>query len=296
MDKLKTKGVMKKAITLTALVFAAIGVLSILSCVDKKNYSSPPGYDLNKPVKYNMPDDLTEISGIAFRNGKADSIYAEEDETGKVYYFKLGDKQIRHSKFGKSGDYEDIAILGERMILLRSDGTLFVFPFKSVRNAEIPNVQKVENILPAGEYEGMYADEKAGLLYVLCKHPLVDKGHNEGIVSIFKFSAAGLPVPAGNADIAVKEIEALSGQRKIKFHPSAFAKNQVTNEWYVVSSVNRMIVVTDAAFKVKAVYPINSSLFIQPEGIAFDNQRNLYISNEGDKVTPGTVLKFNYKM
>lgn len=294
MGRLKTK-LMKKVTTLIIFVFAVIGAFSILSCVDKKPYNSPPGYDLGKPEKFNMPDELTEISGIAFRNGKADSIYAEEDETGSIYYFKLGDKQIKHSKFGKSGDYEDIAILGERVILLRSDGTLFVFPFKSVRNPEIPNVQKVENILPPGEYEGMYADEKAGLLYILCKHPLKDKGNNEGVVYAFKLSANGMPVSAGNADIAVKEIEAISGQRKIKFHPSAFAKNQLTNEWYILSSVNKMLVVTDAGFKVKAVYPIGRSLFLQPEGIAFDNQNNLYISNEGDKVTPGTILKFNYK-
>jgi uncharacterized protein YjiK len=55
------------------------------------------------------------------------------------------------------------------------------------------------------------------------------------------------------------------------------------------------LVVTDANWKIKAVHPINPSLFVQPEGIAFDNKNNLYISNEGDKVTPGTVFKFNYK-
>ena len=53
-----------------------------------------------------------------------------------------------------------------------------------------------------------------------------------------------------------------------------------------------MIVVTDRQWKVKAVHHLNSNMFIQPEGIAFDNAGNLYISNEGDDLFSGNVLKF----
>ena len=41
-----------------------------------------------------------------------------------------------------------------------------------------------------------------------------------------------------------------------------------------------MLVMADENWKVKSVYPLNPSLFVQPEGIAFDRQQNLYISNE----------------
>lgn len=81
----------------------------------------------------------------------------------------------------------------------------------------------------------------------------------------------------------------------MQFRPSALAKNPKTNEWYILSSTNKLLVVADANWKVKTVYPLDLSLFLQPEGIAFDNQNNLYISNEGDKTSKGTVLKFNYK-
>jgi uncharacterized protein YjiK len=46
---------------------------------------------------------------------------------------------------------------------------------------------------------------------------------------------------------------------------------------------------------VKEVYPLNPALFRQPEGIAFDNENNLYISNEGDDISKGNVLKFVFK-
>jgi hypothetical protein len=270
-------------------------MLSGLSCIDKQAYNSPQGYDLNNPVKYYMPESLKEISGIAFHHGKSDSLYAEEDEDGKVYYFHPGDKQISHSRFGKAGDYEDIAILGEQVILLRSDGVFFVFPFKEVRNRDIQNVQKWTDILPSGEYEGLYADEKTNQLYVLCKHCDDDNTAKSSTGYIFKLSSDGSVKQTGQFSINVREIEALLGKKKIAFHPSALAKNQNTNEWYILSSVNKVLVVTDANWKVKAAYPIRPSLFVQPEGIAFDNKNNLYISNEGDKITPGTVFKFNYK-
>jgi len=275
-------------------IFVLVVLFTVSSCTRAQTFISPKGYDFTKPIRYNMPDKLREISGIAFYHGKPDSVYAEEDENGRIYYFRLGDKQVKHSTFAKAGDYEDIAILGEQFVMLRSDGVLFTFPFKGARNPEITNVQKWEDILPQGEYEGMYANEKEQQLYILCKHCSDDNTVNNNSGYMFKLSPNGQPKQSGTFSINVKQIEALVGAKKLAFHPSPMAKNQQTNEWYMLSSVNKILVVTDSSFKVKAVYPINPALFIQPEGIAFDNQNNLYISNEGDKITPATVLKFIY--
>ncbi len=72
----------------------------------------------------------------------------------------------------------------------------------------------------------------------------------------------------------------LADAHKIVFHPSALAQNPLTREWFVLSSVNKLLVITDENWKVKSVYPLDPSVFNQPEGIAFDQQQNLYISNE----------------
>lgn len=278
------------------LIFLSlIAVLAELSCTGQKSYTSPPGYDLNNGIKYNMSEGLLEISGIAFHHGKPDSLYAEQDEDGRIYYLKLGDKKTPgYSKFAKSGDYEDIAILNDMVVMLKSDGVLFTFPFSQVRSGEIANVQKQEGLLPEGEYEGLYADEKTNQLYVLCKN-CSDDDKKTSTGYIFKMAANGAITQSGQFIIDVKVIDAQTGKKKGAFRPSALAKNQRTNEWYILSSVNKLMIVTDAAFKVKGVYPIKASVFLQPEGIAFDNQNNLYISNEGDTVTPGTVYKFIYK-
>ncbi len=279
------------------LVLACAGILSGVSCTNKsgsKGGANPKGYDLNKPVKYYMPDELLEVSGIAFNNGKSDSIYAEQDEDGRIFYLKLGDKQAKWGKFGKKGDYEDIAICHKQVIMLRSDGVLFTFPLSQARNTEIAGVQKLEGLLPAGEYEGMHADEKTGLLYVLCKHCADDKTTKTSSGYILALQPDGSLKQSGNFSVNVKAIEKLTGEKKISFHPSALAKNINTNEWYILSSVNKMLVVADVNWNITAVYPLSPSVYNQPEGIAFDAHYNLYISNEGSKVSAGNVLKFTY--
>ena len=61
------------------LIILTLSILNI-SCVEKKDRGeiNPPGYDLAKPTKYNMPDILQEVSGIAFNKGKNDSQYTSK--------------------------------------------------------------------------------------------------------------------------------------------------------------------------------------------------------------------------
>ncbi|QEM08266.1 SdiA-regulated family protein [Mucilaginibacter rubeus] len=278
-------------------MLAVAVVFLIISCKNKEKAipDSPPGYDLNNPVKYKMPEDLTEISGFAFHNGKNDSVYAEQDEEGFLFNLKLGDKKANYTKFGKSGDYEDVAICREQVIMLKSDGTLFTFPFNQVRTKEVTNVQKTKGQLPEGEFEAMCADEKTGLVYVLCKRCADEKTSKRSTGYILKLQADGTLKQTGSFAIDVREIERLADKKRVPFRPSAIAKNTFTNEWYVLSSVNKMLVVTDVNWKVKNVYPLSVTIFGQPEGMAFDNQRNLYISNEGDQLSAGNILKFSFK-
>jgi len=249
---------------------------------------NPPGYDLSKPEKFILPGVLTEISGIAMYN---DSIFAEQDEEGKVFHFKLGDKEIVTTKFGKKGDYEDISICNAEVFVLKSNGSLFSFPLTVIQNKELENVQEWKDLLPAGEYEGMYADQANNNLYILCKHcddDKVLKGY------IFKLGTDSI-TPTGNFSVDIKSIAASTGEKKIKFHPSGLAKNPLTSEWYILSSVNKLLLVTDSNWTVKDTYPLPVSLFNQPEGITFDNQGNLYISNEGGDTSEGNIFKFTQK-
>jgi uncharacterized protein YjiK len=56
--------------------------------------------------------------------------------------------------------------------------------------------------------------------------------------------------------------------------------------------VNKLLVVTDRNWKAKEVCQLDGNTFNQPEGIAFDKDGNLFISNEGDDLSQGNILKF----
>jgi hypothetical protein len=262
-----------------------------------KQYKSPPGYDFNMPQKFVMGENLQEISGLVFKEGRADTAYAIQDEQGKLFYFTIANPGKSYSsKFAKSGDYEDLAILGDRMFILKSNGSIYTFPLKNVGQQEQDKDSVVEfkKILPEGEYESLYADNAAGRLYTICKKCAADKKAHAVTGFIFAYRNDSL-MQEGTFSVDVKAAEKLSDEKKLDFRPSAMAKNTATNEWYIISSIDKNLVVTDANFVPKAVYGLNSNTFRQPEGIAFDRQHNLYISNEGDETGNGNVLKFMLK-
>lgn len=266
---------------------------SFLACSGKKEPAGTPlHYNLNKPEKFVMPGDLYEISGIAFNSHNDDTIYAEQDEEGILFRFVQSTQTLLQTRFGKKGDYEDVAICNGYVIMLRSDGVLYTFPLLELGKDKAGNVQEWKGLLPAGEYEGLYADEVIGKVYVLCKHCSDEKTSKLGGGSIFSIDANGTLSPSGSFEFKVKQIEALAGQNKINFHPSALAKNKISNQWYILSSVNHMLVIADANWVVKEVYPLPQATFMQPEGIAFDSKNNLYISNEGGLGSGGNILKF----
>ena len=247
-------------------------------------------YDLTKPEKFVMPETLLEISGIAFANNRYDTIYAIQDEEGKVFRLRVGVKQQWHAKFAKQGDYEDLAIIKQRIFVLQSNGTIYHFPFADAIYSEVDSVQEWKHILPPGEYEAMYGDEASGNLYVLCKN--CESDNNKEFISGYIISAPSPTLPLKNFTIDVKSISHITGKVKRGFRPSAMAKNPVTNEWFIVSAVNQLLVVTDSNWAIKNAYPLDGNIFNQPEGIAFDKDGNMYISNEGDDLSGGNILKF----
>jgi hypothetical protein len=273
----------------------AIAIFSTACSQKNRKFESPAGYNLNEPKKIVMPPSLAEISGLAFYQGNPDTIYAQEDESGKFYFLKPGDKRSSFYKFGKHGDYEDVAICNNYVIMLRSNGTLFTFPFADIhQQEETGNVLEWKDLLPKGEYEGMYADEMNKLVYIICKECEDEKSSKTVKGYILQLTNDGKLNQNGTFSVDVEHIESLTGDKKIKFRPSALAYNHRTNEWYMISSINKLLVITDSNWKVTAAYKLNPAIYIQPEGMAFDKNGNLYISNEGGDLHSGNVLKINW--
>jgi uncharacterized protein YjiK len=262
----------------------------------EQKFESPAGYDFNNPTVYKMPEELTEISGIAFSPANKDTMYAIQDEEGKVFYWKNGKpERLFQVKFGKHGDFEDIAITNIYAFVLRSDGTLFQFPLTDISTGTISTVKEWPGLVPAGEYESLYADNEHKELYILCKTCVADK--NSGMLSgyILNISEDGTVGLKSNFTINTGDLGQQKKKQKARLHPSAMTFNKKTQEWYLLSSINKKLIIADRSWKVKQAISLNSSLFPQPEGITFDSDNNLYISNEAGNSSAGTVLKFMLK-
>nr|WP_233173729.1 SdiA-regulated family protein [Pedobacter sp. ASV19] len=288
---------MKKFYKAVIWVLPLFALLVFYACKPVQvKYTSPKGYDLNNPEKFNMPESLLEISGIAFQKGDAKTIYSIQDEDGKLFKQTWGVKKQTNVHFASKGDYEDLAILKETVFVLKSNGSIYVFPLGEIYKKETDQVKQWKKILPKGEYESLYADEASNKLYAITKNSDEDHKSRQSTGYIFNYYPAdGNLKLAGDFKIDSKQIEAFGTPIKSGLKASALAKNPRTNEWYILSSVQKMLVITTPDWKVKEVHKISPSKFNQPEGIAFDKDFNLYISNEGDEITPGNILKFKYR-
>ena len=268
-------------------------LLICISCKNKKPYKSPAGYDINKPEKFVMKNSLKEISGIAFIPGKEDVLYAIEDEAGKLFSITPGSDQLSHSKFGKKGDYEDVTILNNTTVaVLKSNGSLYLFSTDEIGKERIDSVKEYEEILPEGEYEGLVADSTK--LIALCKHCPGDKEKKEVSVYILQQAPGDSLIVTNTFKVDITLIQPKDENGKEKFHPSGIAKNPVTHEWYIISSVNKMLLILDEQWKAKEYFPLDPSLFKQPEGITFNSKGDLYISNEGG-TGDANILLFRYQ-
>ncbi|WP_159467850.1 SdiA-regulated domain-containing protein [Dyadobacter sp. 3J3] len=267
-------------------------IISLFGCnsISKEN-NELKEYDMGNPEVFEMPEILKEISGITFNKGRDDSVYAIQDEDGKLFRLGWQNQKTQHVKFGGKGDYEDLAIFNDQIVILKSNGDLYSFPFADVRFENINKVNEWKNILPKGEYEGLYVDQDSGEIFVLCKSCSQDNAEKK--VSGYILKMADGMKRTGSFEINVEKVKAVTNKVKKAFKPSALAKNPVTDDWFILSGFNKILIVADKNWNPKQAYPLRSNNFNQPEGIAFDKSGNLYISNEGDETLDGNILKIN---
>jgi uncharacterized protein YjiK len=285
---------MIRKLHIPALFLTALMALS--SCdISRKKYTAPEGYDFTKADKFNMPSTLLEISGIALNEGRSDSVYSVQDEDAKLFRQKWDVKKQKNTKFGKNDDFEDVSIIRQKVFILNSNGSIFTFPLSESAKKKTTLTKEFGKVVPKGEYEGLFADAATDKVYVICKSCPVDKKAKTatGYILDYKADIDSLIV-TDTFRLDLKQLKQVNPKLKTSLSPSALAKNPFTNEWYILSSANKLLVVTDARWNIKAAHRLNSSVFNQPEGISFDKERNLYISNEGDEVTDGNILKFKY--
>jgi len=269
-----------------------IGILIILlnfhcSQPDESSFKSPDGYNLNKPYLIKLPVELDEISGVAFYP-KDSSVFAINDEFGFLYKIPLAPhKPIRKWKFSNEGDYEDLALVDQVFYVLQSNGNITSFTFDSSNT-----VLKASQAFPlqGNEFEILYYNPHQFKLVMMCKDCEEDK---KRALTTFYYNLLTKSFD-DSSSVDVKSIAGMIGEKKLKFKPSAAAIHPVTDELFIISAINRLLVIADRNGHPKEVYRIDARLFKQPEGITFTSEGDLIISNEAADRGVANLLFFKY--
>ncbi len=258
-------------------------------------------YELKYPdEKFFLPYVLEEVSGLGWTPDN--SLLAVDDETGKVFEYNLTKQDIVHSiTFYKGDDFEGVELVGNEIFILRSDGDLFKLDYIQSKESR---AWVIENELgKKNDTEGLGYNPISHKLIIACKEKAgLGKEDIKGrAFYTFDLSTNKLDKKP-HFTITPKQLKNFWEERRnfdydkdrIKFKPSAIAFHPISKDYYVLSSVGKMIIVVNSEGNIKATYPVYQRILGQPEGLAFSENGDLYVSSEGEG-DRGYIVRFEMK-
>lgn len=253
-----------------------------------KGPKRPKGYQLDKPDIVSLPAELSDISGLAY-DAKDSSVFAISDDYGFLYKIPLANPgKITKWPFHKSKDFEDIVLLDNKFYVLNSNGNIVVFS----NDPKAADVKEYKFPYPGkNEFEILYYDNQIRKLVIICKGCADD---NKKLVSAYVFDPATCKYDLASFDLNAKKIASKADEGKSRFKASAAAINPLNGQVYIVSSINKLLVVTDHDGKTRKAYELDPQLFKQPEGLTFTPHGTMLISNESAKKGQANILIFRH--
>ncbi len=243
------------------------------------------GYDWQSMKKVKLQEPLAEISGIVY-DPASNSYLAINDEQGNLYVLNATDFTIRKEfSFGKAGDYECVTLGAGYAYVLKSNGDIYTMQYDG---RSISNVTQAKYQGHKTEFESTLWDDAKKQLYIISKKSDID--HKLKATQVYAYD----PVSNTYSQDAVQSIswqEIKDKGADVKgFHPSAAAIQPATGDIFLVSSIEKLLVILDNSWHVKTVHSLDPKLFQQPEGIAFNDKANLVITNEGAGGRPTVIF------
>ncbi len=240
-------------------------------------------YDLLSPTKIiEVPEILREISGIvAISDTK---VLCVQDELGVVFEFDLNEEKITAThRFTDTGDFEDLAVKGDTVFVLRSDGGIFSFNFRDYRGNARMFLIPTQSL----NLEGLYYDESKEEFLVASKEN--EHSGSSDLRPVYRFRSSAPHSVKTAWSIDTEEVEAALheafpefSRTKVNFNPSAIAMRPGTDEIFVLSASDRVLAVYEKG-KLKSVFPLSENGYYKPEGLDFLPNGDMLISSEGDK-------------
>lgn len=252
-------------------------LLLLVSCREPVDAPAPEA-DEQLVRQWHLPGALREISGLTLTaDGRLLAISDEEAIVYEIDYaagelvkrFAFGDPVLR-------GDFEGIAMVGETVWLMTSDGGLFAS--REGDDGEHLQYLKIDTGLGRHcEFEGLAADRSGESLLLACKEM-----HNKsGSPEIFRVEFDGEEIDdVSSVNIAERELAARIGHKRLR--PSAISIDQESGNRVMLAANHRaLFTVGPDGTAIDAIILPGKGRHRQPEGIAITDDGHLLIADEG---------------
>ena len=229
--------------------------------------------------QWKLPSRLKEISGLALSpNGR---LFSVDDEQAVIYEIDYGKgKIVKKFALGEpvlKGDFEGIAYLDGRLLLITSNGLLY----SAVEGLDGEHVsyEKIDTeIGEECEIEGLVQDPDQARLLIICK-----KMHDDDDeLAIFVWHMGdGQEGNGGRIKLPVSDI--LAQLKTGKLHPSGIAIHPHSRSLFIIAARQRALIELDpeGGFISAGKLP-KKKRHRQPEGVEILPAGELIISDEGD--------------
>lgn len=244
-----------------------------------------------------LPNELIEVSGLSY-NREKNQLLAINDEKGFLYSIDRENGNIvSRDKFAGKGDYEGVELCNNTVYIIRSDGDIVkYYPDK------MESEKRRETILSqVNDVEGLGYDHLKESLIIACKGSPIpgrssgdksekaifaynldhDTIENQEVLKISDRQLLDFFDANANTDNMSRSAHKRYKTRVTSFSPSAIAMHPVTGRYFILSSVGKLLVILSNKGSVEWIEFLDSKIHYQPEGICFDSEGGLYISNEG---------------
>ena len=251
----------------------------------KQDKSSSPTSEVFIVQQWDLPQELNEVSGIAFIG---DNRFAcVQDEEGFIFIYNTSDRKIESKiSFAGAGDYEGITLVGNTAYVVRADGMLYeIVNYQSAK----PTITNYKTALSVkNNIEGLTFDKENNRLLLAVKDEDLVSGDQKGV---YAFDLATKKLNNQPVYAVSTSHKLLSGKKKNKaVRPSAIGIEPVKENIYIIDGPQSRLLMLDKTGQLVEVKELGKE-FAKPEGITFDPSGRMFISNEIGKKTAANIME-----
>jgi uncharacterized protein YjiK len=274
---------------------AVFGFLSLLATTStalaQSGTSLLDSYDFSPDagIEEKLPNVLAEVSGLATTpDGR---LFAHNDERATIFEVDPASgeliKAFSVGLTGIPGDFEGIAISGERFFLSTSDGQILEFREGTAGST----VRYRAYDLGLGnlcEMEGLAVDEVGDALLLPCKTPRrKDLKDHLVVLSVSLTSMKLDPRPLIAIPLEDLDVRGLGD----KFHPSSIEVHPQSRSLILVAAREEALVELSFSGEILGIRELKRKKHPQPEGLAFLPDGSLILADEGQG-KKGTLTRY----